>query len=130
LVEKQIDAGQKLIERLNEEGIPVLAGGWIKESESRQWYLYLVTPLVGEDGATKPAYHRIIPVVRQLQGEGFWLDPFEIKVIGPTDPIAEAVIAVHRRLPRGSPTRYHGASLGGLSIEAAYLYPSIVGARQ
>ena len=83
LVEEQIKAGQKLVERLNREKIPVVAAAWIKQSEGSQWYLFLVTPLVGEDRATKLAYHRITPVIRQVHGEGFEIDPFEVKVVGP-----------------------------------------------
>jgi hypothetical protein len=128
LVDEQIKAGQKLVERLNGEGIPVAAAAWIKEAESGQWYFYLVTSLVGEDGAKKPAYRRVTPAIRQLQSEGVWLDPFEVKVIGPTDPVAQAILDVQRVYPGGRlATRYGGASLGGLSIDGAYLYPLPVG---
>ena len=123
LVEEQIKAGQKLVERLNREHIPVSAAAWIKASEGSQWYLYLVTPLVGEDRATKPAYRRVSPVIRQVQAEGFWIDPFEVKVIGPTAVTGEAIAEVQRRHPGGLGIRYAGATLGELSIEGAYIYP-------
>jgi hypothetical protein len=124
LVDEQIKAGQKLVERLNTAEVPVAAAAWIKEAEGEKWYLYLVTSLVGEDGAKKPAYRRITPFISQLQGEGFWIDPFEVKVIGPTHPVAQAILAVQRQSPGGRlATRYGGASLGGLSVEGAYLYP-------
>src|SRR4051812_33276153 len=70
LVEEQIKAGPKLLDRLNRAGIPVVAAAWVKPTERFQWYLYLVTPLVGEDGAVRPAYRRINPVVREVEGEG------------------------------------------------------------
>ncbi len=56
LVGEQINAGRKLIERLKGAGIPVSAAAWVKPTERFHWYLYLVTPLVGEDGAKKLAY--------------------------------------------------------------------------
>ncbi len=123
LVEEQIKAGQKLIELLNEEGIPVLAGGWIKESEGGQ-YLYLVTPLVGEDGATKPAYRRIVPVIRRMQEIGLWIDPFEVKVVGPTEPLAQAIMEVQRRYPGRQGICYGITSLAELPIDGAYIYPA------
>jgi hypothetical protein len=59
LVNEQIEDGRKVVQRLTESDIPITAAGWVKESDRGQWYLYLVTPLVGEVGATTPAYRRI-----------------------------------------------------------------------
>jgi hypothetical protein len=123
LVEMRIRDGQRLIDRLAQEGIAVTAASWVKESESGEWYLYLATPLVGEDGATRAAYRRVITVVRELENEGLWIDPFEIKVIGPKDPIARD-IAAHQDTRRAKiPTRFRGSRLGELAVEEAYIYP-------
>lgn len=124
-LDEQIRNGQKLIEQLNREGILVPAAAWVKECERWQWYLYLVTSLVGQDGATKRAYQRVTAVVRRLQGEGVWIDPFQLKVISPTDPAGEAIIAVGRQYRGGQVTAYGGASLGRLSIDGAYVYPPL-----
>jgi len=123
LVDEQIAAGKKLIERLNQEGIAVVAGGWVKESDRDRWYLYLITPLVGEDGATRATYRRVVPVIRQLQEEGTAIDFFEVKVIGPKDPVAVPVLQMQRNASNRLPIRYPSTSLGGLSIEGAYFYP-------
>ncbi len=72
LVAMQIEDGQRLIDRLVGEGIAVTAACWAKESESGQWFLYIATPLVGEDGAKRPAYRRVNTVIREMQKEGFW----------------------------------------------------------
>jgi hypothetical protein len=122
LVEEQIKDGQNLVEQLNGEGIPVTAAAWIKKSEAK-WYLYLVTPLVKEGGATKPAYHRISPVVRRLQEAGQSIDQFEVKAVGPTDPIAVAVTDAQREHAGKRPIRYGGRAFIGLDIEDAYIYP-------
>jgi hypothetical protein len=50
LVDMQLKEGQRLIDRLAQEGIAVTAAAWLKESESGDWYLYLATPLVSEGG--------------------------------------------------------------------------------
>ena len=123
LATEQIEAGRKLIERLVENGIAVTAAGWVKESDGWQWYLYLVTPLVGEDGATTPAYRRILAVLRT--GSPPEIDPFLIKVVGPNKPVGQAILDAQRhgsRLWGG----YSGTSLGGMSVDGAYVYPPLV----
>lgn len=123
LVEMQINEGQRLIDRLAQEGIAVTAAAWVKESDSGDWYLYLVTPLVGEDGATRPAYRRVNAVIREMQKEGFGMDPFEKKVIGPHDSIAKDMVANRGGRPGGPSTPFRGSRLGDLAVEEAYIYP-------
>src|SRR5438445_9364789 len=103
LVEMQIKEGQTLIERLAHEEIAVTAAAWVKESESGDWYLYLATPLVGEGGGKRAAYHRVNEVIREMQEEGFAMDPFAKKVIGPNDPIAKDLVAHREGRPGGPP---------------------------
>ena len=123
LVEMQIKEGQTLLERLAHEGIAVTAAGWVKESDGGDWYLYLATPLVGEDGATRPAYGRVNAVIRTMEEEGFRMDPFDKKVVGPHDPIAKDMGAHRQARPGGSPTQFRGSRLGELYVEEAYIYP-------
>lgn len=125
LVGARIIDGQRLIDRLTREGVDVTSAAWIKESDSGDWYLYLATPLVREDGATKPAYRRVNAVIREMQKEGFGMDPFEIKVIGPDDPIAKDVVATRSGRPGQPPTPFRGSRLGELAIEETYIYPPL-----
>jgi hypothetical protein len=123
LVEMQIKDGQRLIECLIREGIAVTAAAWVKETESGDWYLYLATPLVSPEGGTRPAYRRVNAVIRQMEEEGLWIDPFEIKVIGPNNPTARDIVANRRDRPSRIPTRFQGARLGEVAVEEAFLYP-------
>jgi hypothetical protein len=125
LVEMQIKEGQILIERLAHEGIAVTAAGWVKESESGDWYLYLATPLVGEDGGTKAAYRRVNALIRKMEEEGFGMDPFDKKVLGPHDPIAMDMVAHREARPAGPPTRFRGNRLGELAVDEASIYPPL-----
>jgi hypothetical protein len=122
LVEMQIREGQTLIDRLTHEGVDVTAAAWVKECESDDWYLYLATPLVGEDGATRAAYRRVNAVIREMEKEGFGMGPFEKKVIGPHDPVARDMVA-HRGSPTRVPMWLRGSRLGDLDVEEAYIYP-------
>jgi hypothetical protein len=129
LVEMQIADGRRLIDRLVREGISVTAAGWAKETESGQWYLYLATSLVGEDGATRAAYRRVNAVIDEMQKEGFSIDPFEIKVIGPDDSIARDMEAHRSGRQTTIPTRFRGHELGDLAIEEAFIYPPMTNAK-
>jgi hypothetical protein len=123
LVELQINEGQRLIDRLAQAGIIVTAAAWVKESESGDWYLYLATPLVSEGGGKRTAYHRINTVIREIQKEGFGMDPFAKKVIGLHDPIARDMAANRGGRSGGPPTPFRGSRLGDLAVEEAYIYP-------
>jgi hypothetical protein len=123
LVETEIREGQRLIDRLAREGAAVTAAAWVKESESGDWYLYLVTPLVTEGGGKRPVYHRVNAVIRELSKEGFGMDPYAKKVVGPHDPIARDLMAHRKGHPGGPPTSFRGSRLGDLAVEEAYIYP-------
>jgi hypothetical protein len=123
LVDLQLKEGQRLLDRLVEESVPVTAAAWVKESESGDWYLYLVTPLVSESGGKKAAYHQVNEVMRKMQDEGFSMDPFAKKVIGPNDPIAKDLLAYRKGRPGGPPLPFRGVRLGDLPIQRAYIYP-------
>jgi hypothetical protein len=117
LVENLIVDGQKLVEELPLRGFEVAAAFWLKASEDGKWYFYVVSPAVDAEGIAK-AYRRLHPLVRALP-QPFFIDPLEIKLIGPSNPIARDVMANQgaRRV------RWTGKWLGNISIEEAYLYP-------
>jgi len=126
LVEMQIDDGQRLIQELSKQGVVVSAAGWVRENESGQWYFYIATPLVSKEGGKRPAYKRVNSIIRELQEEGFWIDPFEIKLISPDDPITKDLMANRRSGSTRIPTRFNGARLGDLAIDEAFIYPQEV----
>jgi len=125
LVESQIDDAEKLIARLAENGVVVAAACWMKESDGGLWYLYLVTPLVTEEEGKRPAYMRINAVIRAMP-HPLHIDPFQIKVVGLSSSVAQTIFDFQRRQAGRLPAWFQGASLGGVSIEAAYIYPPLV----
>ena len=122
LVDNLIDDGQKLAEEVSQRGFPVTAAFWLRASEDDRWYFYIVSPVVDKEGLAQ-AYRRLHPLVRGVP-EPMWIDPLEIKLIGPSNPIAQDVLAIHGRAPgpRVSPIRWGGKRLGNISVEGAYLY--------
>ncbi len=127
LVEVQIRDAVELIDLLRKGGVGVVGACWMKESDGEVWYLYLVTPLVGKGGSTLQAYRRINEVIRGLP-EPLWIDPFQIKAVGPSEAVGQAILDIQRRHSRRLPARVALTSLGGVSIEEAYLYPPLVAA--
>jgi hypothetical protein len=122
LVESQIDDGLNLIEQLARDGFEVSAAGWVKQYEA-DWFLYIVSPVVDADGIAK-AYRRVQTALRGMP-EPFWVDPFDVKLIGPGDRLARAMVDVQSRYPGKTPIRT-GGRLGDSFIEEAYLYPKPV----
>jgi hypothetical protein len=123
LVDRVIDDGQKLVEALRQHGFDMSAAFWLKASEDDRWSFYIVSPAVDREGLAH-AYRRLHPLVRAMP-QPFWIDPLAIKLIGPSNPIAQDVLAIHGRAgpPHVSPIRWGGRKLGNVNVEDAYLYP-------
>jgi hypothetical protein len=119
LVADQIEGGRKLVELLADSGFPVAAACWVKEDKESRWYLFLVSPLVDEHGP-REAYRRLIPLLEKQQ-EPLLVDPFEVKLIGPSEPLAKGIADAQRRVGRKVTPRYQDV-LGDVYVEAAYLY--------
>jgi hypothetical protein len=123
LVEQQIHDGQKLVEHLANHGFHVAAAGWIKIDDDSRWYLYIASSVVDREGPTK-AYGVVHPLIRGMPTP-LWIDPFDVKLIREADPLALGIRQMHQRYPALLPTWYRQPRLGGVSIEAAYLYPPV-----
>jgi len=123
LVEKRIDDGRKLVDELAQSGFKATAAFWLKASDDGKWNFYLVSPVVDAGGLGK-AYRLLHPLVR-ARPQPIWIDPLEIKLIGPSNPSAREVLSIHSRIrgPHVSPLSWGGTKLGNMSIEGAYLYP-------
>jgi hypothetical protein len=119
LVDHQIDDVPKLIDQLRLDNFDVEAAFWLYTSEADQWFLYLVSDAVDRVGTTQ-AYKSVYRSMRRLTG--LWINPFEVKLVGPADPVAKAVLD-HRAFAHAPlPTRVSGSYLGNVYIENAYIY--------
>lgn len=87
--------------------------------------LYRVST-VDSEGFTN-AYYRLHPLIRAIL-QLFLINPLGFMLIGTSDPIAQDAFKAMRIYP-GSPIRWPGITLGGQSIEAAYIFrPAAVAA--
>jgi len=117
--EGEKDAGTELIDRISKQW-PVKLAFWVKPSDSGQQFLYISAEGI-EDSNIDEGYKEVLRRVKEMGTTYF--DPFQVKLIKGDDPLALAVMEVHRRFPRSLATNYRGRTLGGMSIEGAYLYP-------
>lgn len=123
LVDNRLADGWKVVEELPQRGFEVTAAFWLQASVNGKWYFYVVSPLVETEGIAA-AYGKLQPIIRAMP-QPLWIDPLEINLIGPSNPIARDARAAHDRVvgPRAYPMRWNGKVLGNVSVEGAYLYP-------
>jgi hypothetical protein len=125
LVAEQIADGQRLVERLVQSGFPVAAACWAMTPDDGQWYLYLVSPAVDAKGPLS-AYGRILSVVRELEEPTFGVEPMQVKLIGPSEPLGRGLVEFNEQSGTKKPTRHPGGRIGDATVEAAYIYPPLV----
>jgi hypothetical protein len=133
VVSEQTESGRRLIEALIAVGFDVQLAFWAKPAEEGKWYLYLASPFVDGKGPAA-AYRLVLDLLRKMPQIG--MDPFEIKVLGLNDSLTQAVLAridpqfpasafASRSLePYGRMTWLGVSTLGGVSMDGAYVYPS------
>lgn len=121
LVNEQIDAGADFVRDFDEyAGVSVAF--WIVPIESENRFLYIASDEIS-DGNIDVAYGEVLRRIKRWRSP--WLDPFQIKLVNTSDPIACDAIRIRDRTPTPLPTRYGGSSIGGLNIDEAYIYPPI-----
>ena len=122
LVIQETDAGAELV-RLLDRFVPVKAAFWIKESEEEPWYLYIASDRI-DDRNPDAAYGEVLRLASQMANP--YLDPFRVKLIPTSDPLARAVQDIHRRYPGTMATRFGGKVFGGIGVDGVYIYPDVL----
>jgi hypothetical protein len=132
VVSEQTESGERLIEALATDGFDVRVAFWAKLVDEGKWYLYLASPMVDDKGPAV-AYRLVHGILRKMPD--LWIDPLEIRVVGLNDSLTEAALeAIKPRVPDSpyavrNPRPYPGmtwfgeSTLGGVSIDGAYIYP-------
>jgi hypothetical protein len=121
LVIDEIEAGKAFIERMNAFA-PVKAALWLKSAEDGERYLNVA--LEGFTGEKNdPVFSEAYRIATEM--EDHYIDPFRVHLIGPSHPVAKAVMEFYERYPKRSPARYDGWSLNGVPIVDAYIYQRV-----
>jgi hypothetical protein len=117
----QIDGGKALVESLRNAGFDVAVSGWTKSTDGGDWYLYIASRDVDDRGITE-AYGTVFTTIQA--NPTFGIDPFDVKLIGPQNPIAKDLLDI--RGTGGAPilTRSRRPRLGQMSVDETYVYAS------
>jgi hypothetical protein len=120
LVIEQTDAGAELVNKLR-TCLPVEAAFWLNPSEEGGWALYIVSPEIDKNNFDF-AYGEAIRIAHSMKTP--YLDPFQIRIIRVSDPLAQAAIAANQKYPGSTATRFWAKMFGGVSAEEVFIYPS------
>lgn len=93
LVNETIEAGERLLREFH-KAFPITAAFWRKDEVSAEWYLYLCSEQI-HDGNFGAAYGEVLRIMRP--GQERWFDPFHVKVLGTTSPLARSALAFLKR---------------------------------
>lgn len=121
LVNERIDAGAEFVRDLNEY-VSVSVACWVIPADSDNVFLYIASDQIN-DSNVDVAYGEVLRRLGRKKSP--WLDPFQVKLVNSSDPVARDAIQIRDRYPAPLPTRFGGSSIGGISIDGAYIYPRI-----
>jgi hypothetical protein len=119
LVIEQIDAGASFLAEFGKKA-KVAAAFWMKASEEESWYLYIASDEFHVKNLDV-AYGEVLRIAGQMKNPYF--DPFQVKLIKETHPLAKAAIEILQRFPGRMAIRLHGRTFGGMGIDEVYIYP-------
>lgn len=121
LVAEKIDDGWRLIVQAERDGAKIAAAFWIKTGEDGQWFLYIASSLAEEDPAA--AYRAVYASLRKLPEN--CIVQSELKLVSPANPLVQGLLSIQPRHPFLAPQRIWGYRVGGISIQAGLIYPSV-----
>lgn len=130
LVTVNLVAGWRLITALHEDGFSISVAFWAQLVDENEWTLYIASPIVTEKGPLA-SYRQLRSIRTDALDRG--IDSLSVNLLGSDNPIAKAAADVVQ--PRSASEQggvlkakesiipYRGHSLGGMQIEAAFIYP-------
>jgi hypothetical protein len=122
LVIEQITAGSAFLDEF-EKTAGIAAAFWLKASEEDAWYLYVASDNFSEV-TLDVAYGEVLRIADQMRNPYF--DPFQVKLIKISHPLAKAATEVLRLFAGTMATRLHRCIFGGVSASEVYIYPKLV----
>lgn len=120
LVDDQILAGRRFIERFAADGNDILVAFWIREADEGLWFLYVATDLVDQEGPLA-AYRAVHDSLRKLDRPGILSG--RIKVISPDNLMVADVL---NTMDQYSGQFLYGSpeEVGSVIVSGTYLYPA------
>jgi hypothetical protein len=120
LVREQIDAGARFLVEF-QKYMPLQAAFWLKDSDEREWFLYLASDQITDDNFDV-VYGEVVRIGVTIHDPAF--DMFRVKVIGADHRLAKAAFDLQGKYPGKYPIHVVNRMFGGVSAEEVYIYPS------
>ncbi len=121
LVDKQIEAGRELTERLDKAGFPVTASFWLYDSDENEWRLTLALEAVDQRGVgSRKVYGKIQDILAEDAELRRALDLTDIHLAGPEDSLIRDFRKLRQR--KLGLVRLKRTVVGGRYVEDAYVY--------
>jgi len=121
LVNPQVSAGQWFIGEFNKY-VPINAAYWLRSEGEEDWFLYVASDKI-DDTNFDLAYGEVLRIAAAARNP--WLDPLRVKVVGADDPVARAIAKFANQHPGHAPVILHGATLDGVWVDGAIVYPPL-----
>jgi hypothetical protein len=121
LSEQMIDAGAKLVERLDQSQSNVQAALWLFLPEEKTWEMVVVSPLVRTDGP-KSFYKRILEANKKAGEPESIISLNDIKVTDTSNPLIN-VLRIAISTGNGiTGIRFSKNTINGIFVEDSYIY--------
>ena len=119
LVDDRYYPAETFLTRLVRSGIDVQAAFWLTTGDE-ETNLYIVSKVVDEKGLAA-AYREVNALLRRTPESRVMVD--DVKLIGPSHPIAVDVAAILKLYSGRLPIRVPERLLGGMVVRDVYIYP-------
>lgn len=123
LSQQMIEAGAKLVERLDKNSSMVKSAFWLFFSEERLWKLMVASPLVVSEGP-KSFYKRVVAANQQADEDEWVISLNNIGVTGIDHHIVQLLRVAISTGDGISGMRFSRNTINGHFIEDAYIYRS------
>ena len=94
LVSEQKEDGTKFVLDFN-NSFPVSVACWVAPSDTENMFLYIASEKIN-DSNIQDAYREMSRRFRANRSQWQWLDPFQIKLVNSSDPLAQAAMNIQR----------------------------------
>jgi hypothetical protein len=120
LVDSKIEDGRRLISQLAADGLAVSAAFWVRTAEEGLHHFYIALPQISAEKIGE-AYGRLYTSLSKIPGSELTLS--EIRLVGPDNPLAQAVLEIQRHYPGRVATWMRSERLGREPVDKVYIYP-------
>jgi len=117
LVKQMIEDGAKLLQRLDEKGLPVRAAAWFDDPEKMAWKLVIVSSVASNPGPLEA----FMQIQRAMNGLNLNIALEDIVVMSPNSRKFEDFKRTMEGVTRGSLLHPKGSS-EGVAFDDAYVY--------